>query len=714
MNTGAPIAAGQRRISIEHAFQLATDHHKAGRLQQAEQLAGQIVGLRSDHAGAWQLLAVIANQAGNHEVALERMARAIKQDPRVSQFYANRAEMNRQAGHLDRAIADAEQAIKLDASSAQAHSNLGVALYDQGELDRAETCQKTALKKLGRFPQALNNLGSIHRDRKDRPRAERYYRQALDIDPAYLEAANNLGAILAELDRPEESIRVLLDVVRAQPAYGEAHSNLGNAFVTLEDYGRAETAYKEALRLRPESPEGIEGLARCAQENRHYDAALKLVEQAIQRHPERAQPWSIRGGIRSDQAFPQAALEAYDQAIALDADLPGPWVGKGHVLLEEGHLDQAEAAFLHAQQMDPESLGIRLALTQCRKTREGDDNLAALQERAGELSQLSQSSAIPLNFALGKCYEDLKQYDRAFGHFMEGCRLKRQRVHYSADNQDALADNIRAIFTPERMASLAGSGDDSEVPIFVVGMPRSGTTLTETIIASHPDVYGAGELPDLLQLAALPAGDGDPGYPINCTNLSPEHLAELGQRYVAQVRQRAPEARHITDKMPANFQAVGLIHLMLPNAKIIHIQRNPVDTCVSAYTKLFNRSQYQSYDMTELGRYYRAYLEIMAHWRAVMPSSSFYELQYEDLVAHQEEQSRKLIEFCGLPWDDACLSPHRTERNVKTASVTQVREPVYTSSVERWRRYENHLGPLLEALGDAVPQPANHHHRNGT
>jgi hypothetical protein len=177
----------------------------------------------------------------------------------------------------------------------------------------------------------------------------------------------------------------------------------------------------------------------------------------------------------------------------------------------------------------------------------------------------------------------------------------------------------------------------------------------------------------------------------------------MGEQYVEQLLRRSPNSKHITDKMPANYLGVGMIHLMLPNAKIIHVKRNPVDTCVSAFTRLFNKSQHQSYDLHEIGRHYRDYMNTMSHWRKVLPAGTFYEVQYEQLVANQEEESKKLIAFCGLEWDEACLDPHKTERNVKTASVTQVRQPVYTSSVERWRVYEKFISPLLEELKEIMP-----------
>ena len=235
-------------------------------------------------------------------------------------------------------------------------------------------------------------------------------------------------------------------------------------------------------------------------------------------------------------------------------------------------------------------------------------------------------------------------------------------------------------------------------------MPRSGTTLVETIIASHPDVHGAGELRDLLKLVIEPSeGCRGEGYPHSLRGLSADGFTRLGERYVTGLRQRSAEALRITDKMPTNFLFLGLIHLMLPQARIIHVRRNAADICLSNFTKLFSNSQYHSYDLREMGRYYAGYARLMEHWRAVLPPGAFLEIQYEDLVADKETQVRCLIDYCGLPWNDACLDPHKNARTIRTASITQVRQPVYTSSVERWRGYQKHLKPLFEALGEHSP-----------
>lgn len=697
--TTAEFTPGQRKVSVEQAFKLAAQHHAAGRRQQAQDLLQQVLRIEPRHAFAWQLMAVLHHEAGDTTKAIELMGTAIRHHPLVSQFYANRGEMHRLAGNVDQAIADGEQAVKLDTRSAVAQSNLGIAWYHKGELEKAEDCQQQALRLDPNYLPAINNLGSISRDRKNREAAVAFYRRALAIRPDFIESANNLGAVLVEMDDPDEGLKHLLTAIKARPDYAEAHCNIGNAFLALENFAKAELAYANAIRLQPGYVEALEGLARCAQEMRDLSRAEDLARQALA-ISERAATWTLLGNIHSEQGYPDKAATDFEKALAINPEQVSAWLGKGHLLMEMGDMDQAEACFCRALALDPENITPRLSITQVRKTREGDENLAALQAAATAIDSMPATRALSLHFALGKAYEDLKQYDNAFPHFLEGCRLKRARIDYNGDNNRLVAENIRKMFSAERLDSLRGAGNPDDTPIFVLGMPRSGTTLTETIIASHPDVHGAGELPDLLQIIGQPLGKPPIGYPLSIGQLAKDDLARMAEQYLRQVRSRAPNARRITDKMPANFLGVGMIHLMLPNAKIVHVRRNPIDTCVSAFTRLFNKSQHQSYDLRELGRYYRDYLTIMAHWRDVLPPGSFYEIQYEDLVANQEEESRKLLAFCGLEWNDACLDPHKTERTVKTASVTQVRQPVYKTSVERWRVYEKYLGPLLEELGD--------------
>ena len=701
-NIFAP-AAPIHKLSIEQALKLAERHQAEGHLQQAEMLLRQILQAQPKHAFALHLMGVIAHQAGKTDLAVQLIEQAIKSLPTVAQFHSNLGEMYRILKRLDEAVAQGETAILLDPNSATAHSNLGIAYFDRKDFDKAEACQKRALAINPKQATALNNLGSILRERKDKDGAIAYYRKALEAAPQHLEAINNLGALMCETEEPEEATKILIQAIQLNPKYAEAHCNMGNAMLALEKLDKAEIAFKRALELKPSYPEAYQGLARLHQELKNLTEAGIMANKALMLAPEKPEIYSLLGGIYGEEGYPDKAEQSYAKALELDPDLISAHLGKGHLLMEQGKMDEAEASFRHALSLDADNLGARLSLTQVKKAEEGDENMAALIAEAEKLDSMKETKALPLHFALGKCYDDTKQYDLAFPHYLEGCRLKRKRIQYNADNNDLAGQNIREFFSRETIDSLRSEACQSDLPIFVLGMPRSGTTLTEQILASHPQVYGAGELHDILELANHPKEGALEGYPWSLKGITPADLKALGEKYVAGLQTRSPDAKHITDKMPANFNCIGLIHLMLPNAKIVHVKRNPVDTCLSCFTRLFNKSQHQSYDLTEIGRYYRNYATLMDHWKAVLPEGSFYEVEYEDLVADNEKQARALIKYCGLEWDDACLESHKTERNIRTASVTQVRQPIYNTSVERWRKYEAHLGPLLEALGDLVP-----------
>jgi len=347
-------------------------------------------------------------------------------------------------------------------------------------------------------------------------------------------------------------------------------------------------------------------------------------------------------------------------------------------------------------------------LASVRKAQADDENLVALLAAKEALlngqTSLSNEKVIHLNFVLGKYFDDLGDQDQAFSYFREGCELKRANLKYDAEKARQYFNDIIRIFNHATIEPLRGGGNPSSLPIFVLGMPRSGTTLTEQIIASHPDVYGAGELHDLNRIVQRNVAGEDTAFPNNIPGLTREDIGAWASDYVAGLHRRSPNAMHITDKMPGNFFYIGLIHLMLPNAKIIHVNRNPIDTCLSCYMQSFSSGQEFSYDLSELGQYYVNYSRLMAHWRNVLPAGAYLEVQYEDIVADQEKEARRIIDFCGLDWNEACIDFHKHSRPVKTASMTQVRRPIYKTSVERWRPYEKFLGPLLDALGELQPK----------
>ncbi len=696
--------AVNQNIPIPQALAFAAEKIDKGELQQAEHILRQVQEKQPDNPHASHLLGIIAHSVGRTELGLELIGKAIDVLPTVAQFHANRGEMCRLMKRLEEAVSHGEKAVKLDPKSASAHSNLGIAYYDLKDYDKAEASQTKALQLAPNLVQALNNMGSILRARKERESAISYYRKVLEINPNYLESINNLGALLIEEDEKDEAIKTLVRALKINPNYADAHNNIGNAFLAKEDYEKAMVAYNKAISLKSDYPEPLLGIARIYKEKEKLEEAVVTANRALELNPKKAETQALLGDIYLKQAKYEECEAAYRQALSLDDDLLVGHLGLGQLQMELGNMDAAEAQFKRGMEISPDEVAPYVFMAQARKIKQDDPILKRLEAEVEKIDELTESKAMSLQFALGKSYDDVKEYDRAFPHFIEGCRIKRSQFEYNIETQEKTCKNISEFFVEETFNRLKGGASPSDRPIFVLGMPRSGTTLVETILASHPDVYGAGELYDLLKVANQPKlGVKSEGFPISMQGLTADDVKEMGERYLSGLMKYNRDAKRVTDKMPANYMAVGLIHLMLPEAKIVHVMRNPADICLSNFTKNFHNSQLHSYDMVEMGRYYVSYAKLMEHWRKVLPAGSFYEVQYEQLVADAEVQSRSLVEFCGLEWDEACLTPHKTERGVKTASVAQVRQPVYTSSVERWRRYEKHLQPLIEALGEYAP-----------
>jgi hypothetical protein len=329
-----------------------------------------------------------------------------------------------------------------------------------------------------------------------------------------------------------------------------------------------------------------------------------------------------------------------------------------------------------------------------------DPHLAMLEKQRPMIDEHPIETQIRYWFALGKVYEDIGRYDESFFAYEQGNSLKHSVLAWDETEDDVMLDRMMSVFTKEFFAARPKPTYASKAPIFIVGMPRSGTTLLEQILSTHPGVFGAGELKDMNEvvIGAMPGADYKQ-YPNVVDAFSSDEFRRLGERYIEKVWRNAPEATRITDKMPSNFFYIGMIHLMLPEAKIIHAMRDPMDSCFSCYSRLFNKENVRfAYDLGTLGRYYARYIKLMRHWHEVLPAGTILDLRYEDMVADTEGQARRLLDYLGLPWDDACLEFHNNKRRVKTASLAQVRKPIYKTSVARWKYYEKHLGPLLDIV----------------
>jgi hypothetical protein len=367
--------------------------------------------------------------------------------------------------------------------------------------------------------------------------------------------------------------------------------------------------------------------------------------------------------------------------------------------MELGRLTEAREAAERAVALAPrEPLHFR-QLGEVRKYGAGDPYLATLQALAREEASLPVGKQIDLHFALAKAHADVGLVEDEFQSLLKGNKLKRAQVDYNEAAVLGEIDRAGEVFSSEFLRA-APACERSAKPIFIIGMPRSGTTLVEQILASHPQVFGAGELTlfeRMIGEVRAPAQQAI-AYPEIALQMTGQQFRELGSRYLAGIERLAPAASHITDKMPTNFIFAGLIHLALPDATIIHAVRDPVDTCISCFSKLFTEGHLQTYDLAELGRYYRHYDALMAHWHRVLPAGRILDVSYEETVADVEAVARRVVAHCGLPWDPACLDFHRTERVVRTSSATQVRKPIYTSSVGRRHAYGEQLAPLLAEL----------------
>jgi tetratricopeptide (TPR) repeat protein len=692
-----------QQTNLQQVMMQAGQLQAQGRLQESEALLRQILQAQPDFAPAIHLLGVIAHQSGQNDMAIELIQKAIAINDNVALFHANLGEMLRTRGDIEGAIRHGERAVALEPGMAAALSNLGIAYYDQEDYERARQCHEKALALNASLPHSLNNMGSIMRAEEQPEKAMAFYHRAIAANANYLEPLNNLGLVLIEEDRHAEAIAPLTSAVQQNPGYSDAWCNLGCAYTVLEQFDKAMTAYQKAIELRPEYVEAHLGLSRIYMENENPADAEQMVKRALELDPDKADAHSMLGGIYNEMAYLDKADECYNNAINLDPESISAYLGKGHMHMEGGDFDIAEKCFTRALELEPDTLAIRFAFTQLGKVREDSEHFKVLRELK-DVAALRGTEAINYFYAMGKCHDDTGNHKQAFEYYLQGAKLKRETVGYDPDANTSLTGSIASVFTREWIAGLSNGGNPSNVPIFILGMPRSGTTLTEQIIASHPDVYGAGELRDLKDIAARLISPAGKDYPRNLGGLNLQGLKLLGDEYSRRITERAPDSPHVTDKMPGNFQLVGLIHLILPNARIIHVMRNPLDTCISGFTRLFRNNQNQSYDLYEQGRFYQDYHRLMQHWRDVLPEGAFYEVQYEDLVQDNENQVRRLIDFCDLKWDDACLQSHKTKRTVRTASITQVRQPIYTSSLERWRRYEQFLGPLKEGLGGAISQ----------
>jgi Tfp pilus assembly protein PilF len=466
-------------------------------------------------------------------------------------------------------------------------------------------------------------------------------------------------------------------------------------------FAEAIKRYKQILSVKPDLPEVYNDFGHALAALGRPEEALLAFECAIELKPDNPEALCNWGLALAEIGRFEDAKEKYQQALQANPGFAGAYNNLGLLLKEKGQLPQARAAFEQAIRLAPKHVSYYDNLAAVRPFAAGDSYLAALESMARDSAALSTEDQIHLHFALAKAYEAIDRPESAFPHLLSANSLKRRQMNYDEAATLGRMDRLRRLIDRDFIQARQGGGDPATVPIFIVGMTRSGSTLIEQILASHPQVFGAGELDlfDRVTGSVRSMLPGSPPFPEMMLEMSADHFRTVGARYVEATVPRAPEATRITDKMTVNFLFAGLIHLALPNAIIIHAVRDPLDTCVSCFATHFTKRHAHTYDLAELGRYYRHYRALMAHWHAVLPPGRIMDVHYEELVADLEGVARRIVSHCGLTWDARCLDFHNTKRPVRTASAAQVRRPIYRDAVGRWRRYEAFLEPLLTELG---------------
>ena len=546
----------------QKTFELAVQHHTAGRLKQAETLYKQILKSDSKHPFALHLLGFIAIQNGNNNEAIDLIERSITIKPDFTDALINLGVAYNNIGLLNEAVSSYQKALTFKPDNVKALNNLGI-----------------SLKKMGRLDEAA-----------------RHFQKAIAFDPSFAEAHNNLSNVFLELGRHNEAVESSRKAIALQPNFAKAHNNLAN------------------------------------------------------------------------------------------------------ILKEQGKFDEARDRYLKAIEISPDFAEAYRHLSTTQKYSAYNDDIKAM-EKAYALPNLQDDQKMHLAFALGKVFEDLKQHEKSFEYYLTGNALRRKTYDFSTQDTENDLNVLKSLFTKELFSSHAKTGSQDETPIFVLGMPRSGTTLVEQILSQHPDVCGAGELVDFEQVIASIFGEvGDKTFNARIEQSDQKEISNASQDYIDRIRTHSDTARYIINKLPNNFWFVGLIKLIFPHAKVIHCCRDAKDTCLSIFKNFFPvEGHYYAYDLRELGHYHKCYQNLMSHWHGVIPGF-VYDIQYEDLVADQEGQSKALLEHCGLEWTENCLNFHTSQRTINTATAAQVRKPIYTTSIQSWKPYKKQLAPLFESL----------------
>ena len=653
------------QVSIETAYKNAADLLQKGEFNLAEQQLSEILKKYPDDPNALRLSGVSSLEQNKPEVALIPLQKAVKVAPEFRQAHENLALVWTKLGDLNKAEISLKKSLEIDPSNFTNWKSLGDVLSDQGKEKEADKAYKNAISTDKKYLDLQKAMSQVQKGNLGE--AEKIYRSILSDDPNNVDALRLLALLASRTGAIDQAINMLENCVKIAPDYALAWENLAKLYRQKDD------------------PDSLQKAANC------FSKATEL-------RPDWAEGWAGLGTMQTRSSQHEEGIISYKKSIELKTNQPRVHLSLGHVYKTTGNQEECINSYKDAINYD-ENFGEAYWSLANLKTYKFNTREIDQMEKRVDLPEVPEREKVHFLFSLGKAFEDAGNYDKSFNYYKKGNDLNRGRTTYDPKAIEALSDRLKLFFTKDKFEEHKPSGCNSGAPIFIVGLPRSGSTLVEQILASHSNVEGTMELPNIMNIARKLGNSSKDrtAYPEIIETLQDSDLTLLGQAFVNETEFLRTGKPHFIDKMPNNFSHIGLLKLILPNAKVIDARRNPMDTCFSCYKQLFARGQAFTYDLSEIARYYVNYVNLMDHWNKVLPGYVF-KIQHEALLQDQEGITRDLLEFCELDFESSTLEFYKTERAVKTASSEQVRQPINTKGLNQWKNFESHLNDLKHYL----------------